>query len=112
MARCALWLRLTPLWLHSSVQVRARATPKVIEALLFGDLLWCAIFYQFVITHHGPLPTWTFGSHFSLLITAFLAISRTTYLIASSFCSNSSTSSASPKTSTSTKKKATTKKKD
>jgi len=81
--------------------VRARATPKVIEALLFGDLLWCAIFYQFVITHHGPLPTWTFGSHFSLWITAFLAISRTTYLLASYSCS-----------STSPKKKATTKKKD
>ncbi|ELR12581.1 uncharacterized protein ACA1_319080 [Acanthamoeba castellanii str. Neff] len=82
--------------------VRARATPKVIEALLFGDLLWCAIFYQFVITHHGPLPTWTFGSHFSLWITAFLAVSRTTYLIASY---SSTSSSSSSKTSHSTKKK-------
>jgi hypothetical protein len=85
----------------------------VIEALLFGDLLWCAIFYQFVITHHGPLPTWTFGSHFSLWITAFLAVSRTTYLIAS-YSSTSSSSSASSKTSTSTshstKKKPITKK--
>jgi hypothetical protein len=99
--------------LVARAQVRARATPKVIEALLFGDLLWCAIFYQFVITHHGPLPTWTFGSHFSLWITAFLAISRTTYLIAS-YSSTSSSASASSKTSTSTshstKKKPITKK--
>jgi hypothetical protein len=55
----------------------------VIEALLFGDVLWCAIFYVFVSAHHGPLPTWTFGSHFSLFITFFLAASRITYLVAS-----------------------------
>jgi hypothetical protein len=55
----------------------------VIEALLLGDLLWCFIFYHFVSAHHGPLPTWTFGSHFSLWITAFLACTRITYLVAS-----------------------------
>jgi len=61
--------------------VRARAKPRVIEALLLGDVLWVAIFYRLVTSHYGPLATWTLGSHFSMWITVFLGLTRTTYLI-------------------------------
>jgi len=62
--------------------VRAAPTPHVIEALLFGDFLWMFIFKGFVDQHARG---WTAGAHFSIWVTAFLAVTRTAYLYCSYF---------------------------
>ena len=63
--------------------IRHPASADVIEALLFGDLLWCAVFKFFVMDRHSLRPRWTLGAHFSFWITMALASARVSFLILS-----------------------------
>lgn len=55
-------------------------TQRTIEALLLGDILWLVVGFDFSIRF---IPVWTAATWFQLLVTIFLAVSRTAFLIVS-----------------------------
>uniref|UniRef100_A0A7S4JLV2 Uncharacterized protein n=1 Tax=Paramoeba aestuarina TaxID=180227 RepID=A0A7S4JLV2_9EUKA len=62
------------------IGLRCHATVELVDALLFGDILWMYVFY-FMMEEVVPDIPWTMGSHFSFWIVVFLALVRTIFLV-------------------------------
>ena len=82
------------------VGLRCHATVELVDALLFGDILWMyslyfllflffssqshlffSIVFYMMMEEVTPGIPWTFGSHFSFWIVVLLALMRTAFLI-------------------------------